>query len=406
MIPKLLVISNGHGEDVIAIKIIGQLQALAPSLEIKALPLVGEGHGYQRRGIPLLGPAKTLPSGGFLNMDAREFWRDLRGGLLGLTSAQYQAIAVWSRTGGTILAVGDIVPLGLAWLSGLDYAFVGTAKSDYYLRDHQGWLASATLGDQWLGSVYYPWEQWLMKYRRCLAVFPRDRLTHQTLQTQGIKSYDLGNPMMDGLVPENEVYGQESLTLLLLPGSRLPEATQNWKLILEALDEILAKPFFPSLRVLAAIAPSLPLDSFIQGLEENHWSTSPVDDPQGKAFKKGQTDLILGQHFYPEFLHQAQAAIAMAGTATEQFVGLGKPVVSIIGKGPQFNRTFARRQTHLLGESVTLVEHPKQVAETLAILLQDSPKLERLAMNGRQRLGPPGAALRIAQTLLATFPIL
>jgi hypothetical protein len=33
-------------------------------LKIEALPLVGEGHAYRRRGIATLGPTKPMPSGG------------------------------------------------------------------------------------------------------------------------------------------------------------------------------------------------------------------------------------------------------------------------------------------------------------------------------------------------------
>jgi len=42
------------------------------------------------------------------------------------------------------LSRGDIVPLLFAWLSGATYAFVGTAKSEYYLRDEAGPLPRQT----------------------------------------------------------------------------------------------------------------------------------------------------------------------------------------------------------------------------------------------------------------------
>ncbi|MGA1623418.1 MAG: hypothetical protein ACO36E_11935, partial [Synechocystis sp.] len=86
-------------------------------------------------------------------------------------------------------------------------------------------------------------------------------------------------------------------------------------------------------------------------------------------------------------------------TATEQVVGLGKPVVSIPGGGPQFNPYFARRQTWLLGESVTLVEQPEQVGATFQQLFQNEQRLMAIARNGRERLGEAGAARRIAQAL-------
>ena len=42
----------------------------------------------------------------------------------------------------------------------------------------------------------------------------------------------------------------------------------------------------------------------------------------------------------------------MAGTASEQAIGLGKPVIQIEGKGPQFTKSFAEAQRRLLGKYV------------------------------------------------------
>jgi len=42
----------------------------------------------------------------------------------------------------------------------------------------------------------------------------------------------------------------------------------------------------------------------------------------------------------------------MAGTAAEQAIGLGKPVIPIEGKGPQFTKSFAEAQRRLLGKYV------------------------------------------------------
>jgi uncharacterized protein (TIGR03492 family) len=129
--------------------------------------------------------------------------------------------------------VGDIVPLLFAELSGAPYGFVGTAKSEYYVRDEAGYCPIAHLGNL-VGFVYYPWERWLMSRRRCKAVFPRDKLTTETLQKWSIPAFDLGNPMMDGIAPEHPApvfyetnaelkEMQRSLVVTLLPGSRVPK---------------------------------------------------------------------------------------------------------------------------------------------------------------------------------------
>ena len=405
---KLLLLSNGHGEDTIAIQIgraWSELVQASPAETLAALPLVGEGYGYQKLGIPLIGPVKTLPSGGFNNMDAQELWRDVRGGLWGLTQAQLGSLRQWATQGGTILAVGDIVPLALAWLSGAEYSFVGTAKSEYYLRQPSGqWLGTTTPWERWLGSAYYPWERWLMTRPRCRAVFPRDRLTHERLLTQGVPSQDLGNPMMDGLgnldyTPAPLQPGQ-TLTLLLLPGSRSPEAERNWQVILHSLASVM--DCFPNrpITFLAAIAPSVTLDPLIKSIIDHHWQpvkTVNLVNHSAHHWQQQNATLTLNQQAFTDYLHQAQGAIAMAGTATEQFVGLGKPVVTMPGQGPQFNPYFARRQTWLLGESVILVEQPDHVGTTFQQLLSDQQRLTAIARNGQERLGEAGAAQRIAE---------
>jgi hypothetical protein len=46
------------------------------------------------------------------------------------------------------------LPLALAWLSETDYAFVGTAQSECYLRDEQGWFSELRSDHRWpLGSL-------------------------------------------------------------------------------------------------------------------------------------------------------------------------------------------------------------------------------------------------------------
>jgi uncharacterized protein (TIGR03492 family) len=89
----------------------------------------------------------------------------------------------------------------------------------------------------------------------------------------------------------------------------------------------------------------------------------------------------------------------MAGTATEQFVGLGKPVFSLLGEGPQFTFNFAKRQTYLLGESIILVNNIGEIGKQLNSVLNSPEKRQAIAENGKKRLGKPGAANRIANCL-------
>lgn len=410
---KLLCLSNGHGEDAIALRILQALQQHPHHPKLAALPIVGEGQAYLNHGIPLAGPAKRMPSGGFIYMDRRELLRDLQGGLLQLTLSQFKAVKAWARSGGMILAVGDIVPLFFAWLSGAPYAFVGTAKSEYYLRDEAGFLPRRSWVDRldnWAGSIYLPWERWLMKHPRCKAVFPRDALTASLMKQWNIPAFDLGNPMMDGLEPTGIDFplahpqaedSDRPLTFVLLPGSRAPEVYQNWQQITAAVTEILNTHGNQSLLFLGAIAPSLDLAPLQQTLLQQGWQQHP-STPDLK-FVQSHATLILTQSAFGDCLHHADLAIAMAGTATEQFIGLGKPAISLPGKGPQFTPLFAEAQTRLLGPSVNLVKRPDQVPRLLERLLQDPDWLQLIHDNGRRRMGDPGAADRIAACLMQCF---
>jgi uncharacterized protein (TIGR03492 family) len=303
-----------------------------------------------------------------------------------------------------ILAVGDIVPLLFAWQSGLPYAFIGTAKSEYYLRDETQWHPRHSWWDDRLalltGGVYYPWERWLMGRARCKANFPRDRITAQQLQQFGLPAYDFGNPMMDLEAPAADRpidVPEESppLNILLLPGSRAPEAYRNWDILLLALQNLVEQFHTRPLHLLAALSPELSREILETALTRAHWKpTAP------NTFTHGNHQLTLGFAKFSEYAHRADLAIALAGTATEQFVGLGKPAITLSGQGPQFTAAFAEAQTRLLGNSILHLNSPTQVASTIQGLLQNPDRLTTIALNGQQRMGKPGSGSRIAQKLI------
>ena len=424
---KLLCISNGHGEDVIAGRILQAIRQHPAPPEIYALPIVGSGQLYQRLDIPLIGPTKTMPSGGFIYMDRRQLVRDIKGGLLQLILAQFSAVRAWARSGGGVLAVGDLVPLFFAWLSGANYGFVGTAKSDYYLRDEDGPLRQLSGWEQLqsrAASIYYPWERWLMARRRCKVVFLRDQLTAERLQRWPIPAIYAGNPMMDGLEPsatglqlpiKHSPDDEEPLTVVLLPGSREPEAYANWEQMLTAVAGLIQTFRQRQVLLLAAIAPGLDLNVLQKPLKNQGWlpqASAQSADAAGTATVTNQftckypifidrnATLALIQDAYADCLQQAHFAIAMAGTATEQFIGLGKPAITLPGQGPQFNPTFAQAQFRHLGVSVVLAQRPEDVAAAIQALLSDPDRLQLIQANSRRRMGTAGAAQRIAKILI------
>lgn len=83
--PALLVVSNGHGEDLISLRVLESIHTLCPELWLEVLPLVGEGNVFDRAislgWLNRIGPVSKLPSGGFSNQSLRGLWVDLRSGL-------------------------------------------------------------------------------------------------------------------------------------------------------------------------------------------------------------------------------------------------------------------------------------------------------------------------------------
>ena len=429
---QLLVLSNGHGEDIIAVRIIQALQTLSSPPDIFVLPIVGEGHAYQKINVPIIGKVQNMPSGGFVYMDSKELMRDVSGGLIQLTWNQIKSVRRWVRlqtslgNQNAILAVGDIVPLLFAATSGANYAFVGTAKSEYYVRDEAGLLPRKSKSAKWenfSGSIYHPWERWLMTRSRCQAVFPRDSLTTKILKKWSIPAVDAGNPMMDGLETNFSSRGFDRgnaeqkeqirpLIVTLLPGSRAPEAYNNWEMIMVSVSALVASLQQPdslfcgagTMIFLGAIAPGLDCGILSQSLHIQGWrlcdqSPLQIPDPDSLTFKQKNAYLIFTQAAYNECLHLGDLAIAMAGTATEQFIGLGKPAIAIPGGGPQYNAAFAEAQSRLLGISLTLVNQPSQVLPAIQSLLKNPDLLHDIAKNGLQRMGLAGAAQRIAECL-------
>ncbi len=418
---KLLCISNGHGEDAIALPVLQELQKLSPATEIVALPIVGVGKAYSNNGFAIAGHVQTLPSGGF-NQDTRQLVRDLQGGLAGLTIDQIRTVRQWGKSGGKILAVGDIVPLLFAWLSGADYAFIGTAKSEYYIRDSQGQILVSQRDsiEVKTGSYYFPWECWLLSRNRCKAVFPRDKLTAKNLRQYQIPAFDLGNPMTDGVALDPQIpifYRPQSvqselarpLIVTLLPGSRPPEAYANWTQIIIAVNSLI--PVFSKQEIicLAAITPTLDLAILQSNLDELGWVrvvdpdtnfTDVIPDPSATYYRRDRATIVISTQAYRQCMQQGDCAIAMAGTATEQFISLGKPAFIIPGAGPQFTPDFAEAQTRLLGESVILVAQAQDVGVEMQRLLGQPDKLQSIARNGLLRMGTPGAAKRIAACLV------
>jgi uncharacterized protein (TIGR03492 family) len=399
--PRLLLLSNGHGEDLIGLRILQALHQRRPQVLIGVLPLVGEGETYrqaeQEGWLQRLGPRQRLPSGGFSNQSLSALLRDLGAGLGGLSWRQWQLVRRWGASGEPILAVGDLLPLLLAWASGAPYGFVGTPKSDYTWRSGPGRDPIADCYHHCKGSEWDPWEWSLMADRRARLVAVRDGLTARGLRRQGVAALAPGNPMMDQLDrrPLPEVLGQRR-RIVLLCGSRLPEALANARRLLTGLA---CSPAREPQVVLCPTGSRPSRDDLEPILRAQGYRE--VKLPQGcggsSAWQVQQRLLLLGPGCFERWAGWGEVGLATAGTATEQLVGLGVPVLSLPGPGPQFKRGFARRQSRLLGGAVHPCASGQELALELERLLGDGQRRQHLGAIGRQRMGTAGGSERLAE---------
>ena len=88
----ILLISNGHGEDLLAGVLAQALHRQRPDLELWAFPVVGEGHALRRFPVKIVGVQKEMPSGGWVRQSWKAVREDIQAGFLQLTWQQWQAL--------------------------------------------------------------------------------------------------------------------------------------------------------------------------------------------------------------------------------------------------------------------------------------------------------------------------
>ena len=391
----VLLLSNGHGED-----LSGALLARAlreQGVAVEALPLVGHGEPYRQADIRVLGRTRSYSTGGL-------GYTSFLGQLTELLQGQplYFLRRLWlllrqRQRFALVVAVGDLLPVLGAWLSGAPAAVYLVAYSSHYE-----------------GRLRLPWPcGWLLRRRRIQGVWSRDALTAKDLSHQLRRPvHFLGNPFLDPVVgsPRPRPEPPHPQHLALLPGSRLPEALRNLELMLGLLA-LLPEPLRSSerLEVDAALVRDLTSERIQSMARPLGWQLLPGGVLHGHGLQ-----VHLGWGRFASILNRADLVLSMAGTAAEQAVGLAKPVLQLAGRGPQFTGSFAEAQRRLLGPGVFCAPGPAGTPGTLAAgaalaarLLnalsdpQQAPALQQqLELEAERRIGSPGGTERMAEAIM------
>lgn len=376
---RLLFISNGHGEDAIAARLLLALRAHLPQLETVALPLVGAGRAFEGIADEVIGPRRELPAGGLTFHSPALLRADLAAGLLPAVFAQLRAARA-VRTD-AVLVVGDL------WAQAVAQLVRAPRRGRFVVQPLVSVLHAAEGPPHplrlFMERITLP-EQLLLRHRTARAWF-RDEATAAWLRERGVDhAVHAGNLLLDEAPPARSPGARQ--TVLLLPGTRAYAGA--------------------SLSVMLETARLLPERRFVlpwaAGILQPPagWTHEPAGaEGGGRLHRDGLAVELLPGGLTAELLAGAHAALGTAGTAHEQAAAAGVPVVAFPME-PHYTGAFLANQKRLLGPALTVARaDPAQLAELLADLLADDGAAGRLRAEAAARLGQAGGVPRIAAEL-------
>ncbi|MFH1710663.1 MAG: DUF354 domain-containing protein [bacterium] len=358
---KILFITNGHGEDIVAARIINELGRKDVAIDV--MPVVGKGDTFKGLGVRLIGPLNVLPSGGFGLRNYSYLIKDIFSGLIAKVLSQIKALKrnEWSYR--LVIGIGDIVPIMYSMITKCPFIFVGVNKSDHYRK---------------LAFNYTHLEKLLLR-KYCQLTLARDMRTAKALASCGINATYVGNPMMDGVMRDvrlNVRGARKGKTIGFLPGTR-EDAYKNIEDFFKIAWHI--RQLDKKIKFILSIPASLDKDKIAK-------IKKPMDVPMANNFNN--------------VLSRSSIIIGLSGTGNEQAAGLGIPVISFPGRGAQFNSRFASGQKELLGNALLLLQRDlKAIAEESVKLLKDKKRMLSMGNAGRKRMGGPGASKQIAEMI-------
>jgi len=127
------------------------------------------------------------------------------------------------------------------------------------------------------------------------------------------------------------------------------------------------------------------------------------DSSQIAMFHKpsgARLEIVKGR--FADVLHASKIVAGLAGTANEQAVGLGKPLVTFPVPG-HFGKNYVKMKMELFGDSAICATGPLDAAEAVARLLDNPARCRAMGAVGRLRMGQAGASMAIADSIMNTL---
>ncbi len=391
---KILILSNGHGEDLSGSLIAKQF--VKSGYSVHALPIVGKGNHYKKEKIKIIGKTKEFSTGGIGYNSLKGRLTEIFGGeILYLLKRLYLTFKIRKKYD-YFFVVGDIVPVFFAWVCKKDFFIYLVAYSSHYD-----------------GKLKLPWpSKFFLLSQKAKKIYTRDSLTANDLTLQLKKEVTfLGNPFMDKFFPRDKQLTKSEFSIGLFPGSRFPEILDNFVLILEVLEELADLRYFQKIEFNFAIVNALSSSKIKKILRNRRWIyLEKIKEKNLLKFQYKSLEVNIYWNNFDKILLKSRCCISMAGTATEQAIGLGRPVIQIEGKGPQFTKTFAEAQRRLLGKYVFCASNYKnkndQINQTIKLIIKVIylMQLNKKFMiscneNAKKRLGENKACLKMVDNM-------
>ncbi|MCM8767440.1 MAG: lipid-A-disaccharide synthase-related protein [Candidatus Omnitrophica bacterium] len=391
---KILVVSNGYIEDMMACQIVKHLREIEPSIEFKALPIVGDGRSYILENIEVLGPCKNLPSEGLVHFSIKYLIKDIKSGLINCLIKQIGVIIKEGKKSDFIIAVGDIFLCALCgFFSRKKIIFAATAQSIYMSR---------------IGKL----NLWLIKHFSKI-VFPRDQATTIFFKKYHIRAVYLGSLAMDcvEITGKNFNLLENKKVIGMFPGRR-KDAFKKIEYLLEIIEEIIfqsKKQDYELPGFIISISPVFNLEQFNKIFNKFGWffekSKKEVQEQGIIGYLIKNTNKVIVSDKFGDVIHRSNLIISFSGVSNEQAIGLGKPVITFPVRDNLYPwKYFVKKQKKLLGGFVfTLPFCKKLITEKIFSLLHDPLIEEKVKKIGIERVGPKGAGKKIALYIKTQF---
>ena len=187
----------------------------------------------------------------------------------------------------------------------------------------------------------------------------------------------------------------------MLVGTRYPEALKNFENFLDCLQDSNLPKDLIILLPLSINANVLKIESYLikYGYIKQNKVNFFIDEDS--VWKKKEQYILIGKGKFNLWASMAEVGLSNAGTATEQITGLGIPSLSLPGSGPQFTKSFAKRQARLLGGSVLVCKNKKFLLKRLNLILREKVYRSEQAEIGKQRMGYSGASDTIVDSMIS-----